>query len=76
MHILPPAANPTKKSQLRENHTTDRARAEALFKKEKQMREGAKAMAEYEATQQATREKTARLRALRLARDAAKQSRI
>jgi hypothetical protein len=32
-------------------------------------------MAEYEAAQQATREKTARLGALRLARDAAKQSR-
>jgi multidrug efflux pump subunit AcrA (membrane-fusion protein) len=55
---------------------TDRARAEALFKKEKQMRKGAKAMAEYEVAQQVTREKTARLRALRLARDAAKQSRI
>jgi hypothetical protein len=51
------------------------ARAEALFKKEEQMREGEKAMAEYKAAQQAIREKTARLRALRLARDAAKQSR-
>jgi hypothetical protein len=60
---------------LRENHTTNRARAEALFnKKEKQMREGAKAMAEYEVAQQAMRERTARLRALRLARDAGKQS--
>ena len=58
---------------MRENHTTDRARAEALFKKEKQMREGAKAMAEYEVAQQAMRERTARLRALRLARDAGKQ---
>ena len=38
------------------------------------MREGAKAMAEYEATQQATREKTARLGTLRLARDAIKHS--
>jgi hypothetical protein len=37
------------------------------------MREGEKAMAEYKAAQQAIREKTARLRALRLAR--AKQSR-
>ena len=63
-----------KESQLRENHTTNRARAEALFKKEKQMREGAKAMAEYEVAQQAMRERTARLRALRLARDAGKQS--
>jgi hypothetical protein len=47
-------------------------RAEALFnKKEQREREGHKAMAEYEAEQRATREKTAKLRALRLARDAA-----
>jgi hypothetical protein len=49
-----------------------RHRAEAAFKKkEQQQREGEKAMAEYLAAQRATREKTARLRALRLARDAA-----
>ena len=46
-------------------------RAEALFKKEQQRREGQQAMAEYQA--RATQEKTARLRALRLARDAANQ---
>ena len=56
------------------NLNSDRARAEALFKKETQLREGKKAMAEYQAAQQATREKTARLRALRLARGARKQS--
>jgi hypothetical protein len=52
---------------------TDEAhrRAEALFKKEQQLREAQKAMAEYQAQQNAMREKTARLRALRLARDAA-----
>jgi hypothetical protein len=49
-------------------------RAEALFKKEQQLREGQKAMAEYQAKQHAMQEKTARLRALRLARDAGKQS--
>ena len=54
---------------------TERAHAEALFKKDERMREGEKAMAEYKAVQQAIREKTVRLRALRLARDAAKQSR-
>jgi hypothetical protein len=48
-------------------------RAEALFKKEQQLREGQQAMAEYQAELRATREKTARLRALRLARDAANQ---
>jgi hypothetical protein len=52
---------------------TDRARkrAEALFKQEERLRNGQKAMAEYEANQIAVGEKTARLRALRLARDAA-----
>ena len=48
-------------------------RAETLFKKEQQLREAEKAMADYRAELQATREKTARLRELRLARDAADQ---
>lgn len=45
-------------------------RAEALFKKEAQSPEGRQAMTEQQAELQATREKTARLRALRLAREA------
>ena len=46
-------------------------RAEAAFKKkEKQLREGQVAMAQYLAERAAVRERTARLRALRLARDA------
>jgi hypothetical protein len=48
-------------------------RAEALFKKEQQAHEGQQAMAEYRAQQDAMHEKTARLRALRLARDAGKK---
>jgi hypothetical protein len=54
---------------------TDEAhrRAEALFKKEQQSHEAQQAMTEYEAELQAMREKTARLRALRLARDAVNQ---
>ncbi len=48
-------------------------RAEGLFKKERQLREGQQTMAEYQAELRAMREKTARLRALRLARDAANQ---
>jgi hypothetical protein len=40
-------------------------------KKEQRVREGAKAWADYEAERRAIGEKTARLRALRLARDAA-----
>jgi hypothetical protein len=47
-------------------------RAEASFKKkEDQVREGAKAMADYEAERRAVVEKTARLKALRLAKEAA-----
>ena len=48
------------------------ARAEASFKKKEiQLREGAKAMAEYLAAGRAEREKTARLRLLREAKEAA-----
>ena len=45
-------------------------RVEALFKKEERAREGAEAMSEYKADVCAVREKTARLRALRLAKEA------
>jgi len=53
-----------------------RHQAEAAFKRKEEARvEGLKAMEEYRASQRAMREKTARLRALRLARDeAAKQT--
>jgi len=51
--------------------SSDQARAEAAFKKEERARQGQKAMAEHQAERQATLNKTARLRALRLARDAA-----
>jgi hypothetical protein len=48
------------------------AKAEASFKrKEEQAREGKKAMAEYEAERLALRERTAKLKALRLAKEAA-----
>lgn len=54
------------------NSTEARELAEAKFKKkQEQMIEGQKAMAEYQASRIALRENTARLRALRLARDAA-----
>jgi hypothetical protein len=56
---------------LTTNSTAARERAEAAFqKKERQLAEGRQAMAEYEAQRVAEREKTARLRALRLAREA------
>lgn len=53
------------------NADETRRRAETLFKKEQQLREAQQAMAEYQAELRAMRDKTARLRALRLARDAA-----
>jgi hypothetical protein len=53
------------------NSDSTRTRAEAAFRKEEQAREGAKAWLEYEAQARATQEKTARLRALRLAREVA-----
>jgi len=52
------------------NSEEARRRADASFKrKELQAREGAKAMSDYEADARAVEKKTARLRALRLARD-------
>ena len=58
---------------MTDTHTHDaaKAKAEASFKrKEQQAREGAIAMSEYRAGQEATRAKTERLRALRLAKEA------
>jgi len=52
----------------------DRQRAEKSFKQEERARDGRKAMTEYESQARATREKTARLKALRLARDAETQN--
>ena len=52
--------------------TKDMERAQAAFhKKEIQAREGASAMAEYKAAGNAERAKTERLRALRIAKEAA-----
>ena len=49
-----------------------RSRAEAAFKRKEEVRaEGLKAKEDYESGQRAMREKTARLRALRLAREQA-----
>jgi len=48
-----------------------RSRAEATFKKEERAKDGAKAMAEYLANARAVRANTERLKALRLAKEAA-----
>jgi hypothetical protein len=52
-----------------------RARAEASFRKEERAKEGAKAMMEYRANSRMIREKTERLKALRLAKEAADKER-
>jgi hypothetical protein len=51
-----------------------RARAEATFKKEERVKGGAEAMMEYQANSRMIREKTERLRALRLANEAANRA--
>ena len=51
------------------------ARAEASFRKEERAKEGAKAMVEYHANSRMVREKTERLKALRLAKEAADKER-
>ncbi len=56
--------------------TSDQARqrAERNFKREERALDGRKAMTEYEAQARATREKTARLKALRLAKEGQAQN--
>ncbi len=51
-----------------------RQRAEKRFKQEERARDGQKAMIEYEVQARVTREKTARLKALRLANEAQVQT--
>ena len=52
------------------NSDKARQRAERNFKKEERARDGRAAMTEYEAEARATRAKTARLKELRLAKEA------
>jgi hypothetical protein len=52
----------------------DQKRAERSFKQEERARDGRKAMAEYEVQARATRAKTERLKALRLAKEAEAQT--
>jgi hypothetical protein len=57
------------------NSNEVKARAEASFKrKEEQVRQGANAWAEYQAQRRAVAKKTERLRALRLAKEAAESA--
>lgn len=52
-----------------------RTRAEASFRKEERAKEGARAMMEYQANSRMLRERTERLKALRLAKEAADKAR-
>jgi hypothetical protein len=61
---------PEEETILAKNSKDVMDRAEASFKKEERAREGAKAMRDYEAEGRAVHEKTARLKALRLAKEA------
>ena len=56
------------------NSDKARERAERHLRREERAQDGRKAMIEYEAEALATREKTARLRALRLAKEAMARS--
>jgi len=71
-------ASPQTHLRLTEEETTlttqsdeARARAEASFRKEERAKDGAKPMTEYQANAQMVRERTERLKALRLAKEAA-----
>ena len=68
--LLNPDA-PNEETRLTTKSDDARARAEANFKKEARAKEGAKAMMEYQANSRVVREKTERLKALRLAKEAA-----
>jgi hypothetical protein len=60
-----------KRSKYLADNTKERTRAEAQFKKTQKQQEGAAAVAAYVAEADAVRAKTARLRELRLAKEAA-----
>jgi hypothetical protein len=64
-----------RETTLRSKSNEARARAEASFRKEERAKEGAKAMMEYQANSRMVREKTERLKALRLAKEAADKKR-
>jgi len=64
-----------KETTLTTGSNEARARAEASFRREERAKDGAKAMMDYQAKARMVREKTARLKALRLAKQAADKER-
>jgi len=67
--------DPTGETTLTTKSNEARTRAEASFRKEERAKEGTKAMMEYQANIRMVREKTERLKALRLAKEAADKER-
>jgi len=59
----------TRESEAQSNAA--KIRAEASFRREERAKDGARAMMEYQANSRLVREKTARLKALRLAKETA-----
>ena len=75
MTTRPNAARaPTETSLRKPAETSPRKPAESSLRKEERAKDGALAMMEYQANGRMIREKTARLRALRLAKQAGKQA--
>lgn len=70
---MPPREEEKTLATTRSNEA--RTRAEASFRKEERAKEGAKAMMEYQANSRLVREKTEKLKALRLAKEAADKER-
>jgi hypothetical protein len=70
-----PAICALKKEETLADNTRERARAEAQFKKTQKQTEGGGAKAAYVTEADAVRAKTARLRELRLAKEAADKAR-
>jgi len=64
-----------KETTLTTGSNEARARAEASFRREERAKDGAKAMMDYQAKARMVREKTERLKALRLAKQAADKER-
>jgi hypothetical protein len=67
--------DPIRETTLTAKSNEARTRAEASFRKEERAKDGAKAMMEYQANIRMVREKTERLKALRLAKQAADKER-
>jgi hypothetical protein len=68
-------SGPNTETTLTTKSDEARTRAEATFRKEERAKEGTEAMMEYQANIRMVREKTKRLKALRLAKEAADKKR-